>query len=78
MIECTRRQRTMLERKQGIQNTCIENSQGNITVDQRQILKIWEHYVTELCDREDRPQNIEAETEEVVEADEKGPYILRR
>jgi hypothetical protein len=56
----------------------MENSQGNITVHQRQVLQIWEHYVTELCDREDRPQNIEVETDEEVDEDENGPYILRR
>ena len=35
---------------QGIQNIGIEDSQGNRIVDQRQVLKIWENYVTELYD----------------------------
>jgi len=34
-----------------IQNTGIKDSQGNITADQRQVLKIWENYITELYDR---------------------------
>ena len=33
---------------QGIQNIDIEDSQGNRIVDQKQLLKIWENYVTEL------------------------------
>ena len=33
---------------QGIQNIGIEDSQGNRIVDQKQVLKIWENYVTEL------------------------------
>ena len=40
---------------QGIQNIGIEDSQGNIIVDQKQVLKIWENYVTELYDRPNRP-----------------------
>jgi len=35
---------------QEIQNTGIEDSQGNRIVDQRQVLQIWENYVTELYD----------------------------
>jgi hypothetical protein len=36
---------------QGIQNIGIKDSQGNRIVDQRQVLKIWENYVTELYER---------------------------
>jgi len=36
---------------QEIQNIGIEYSQGNRIVDQKQVLKIWENYVTELCYR---------------------------
>jgi hypothetical protein len=36
---------------QGIQNIGIEDSQGDRIVDQRQVLKIWENYVTELYDQ---------------------------
>ena len=32
---------------QGIQSIGIEDSQGNRIVDQRQVLKIWENYITE-------------------------------
>ena len=35
---------------QGIQNIGIKGSQGNRILDQRQVLKIWENYVTELYD----------------------------
>jgi len=46
----------------GIQNTGIEDYQKNIILDQKQVLTIWENYVTELYDRPDRPdrrQNLE-------------------
>ena len=36
----------------------------------------WENYITELCDRANRPENLEVEAEEEVNADEKGFYIL--
>ena len=62
---------------QVIQNICIEDSQGNRRVDQRQVLKIWEHYVAELYDRPNRPETLEVETEEEIDTDEKGPYILQ-
>ena len=61
---------------QGIHNIGIEDSQGNRIVDQRQVLKIWENYVTELYDRPNRPETLEVEPEEEVDTDEKGPYIL--
>jgi len=59
---------------QGIQNIGIGDSQGNRIVDQRQVLKILENYVTELYDR---PETLEVEPEEEVDTDEKGPYILQ-
>jgi len=62
---------------QGIQNTVIEDSQGNRIVEQSQVLKIWENYITELHDRPNRPENLEVEPEEEVDAHEKGPYILQ-
>ena len=49
----------------------------NRIVDQRQMLKIWENYVTELYDRPNRPETLEAEPEQEVDTDEKGPYILQ-
>jgi len=36
---------------QGIQNIGIEDSQGNRRVDQSQVLKIWENYISELHNR---------------------------
>ena len=41
------------------------------------MLNIWENYITELHDRLNRPVTLEVEPEEEVDADEKGPYILR-
>jgi len=41
------------------------------------VLKIWENYVTELYDRPNRPETLEAEHKEEVDTDEKGPYILQ-
>jgi hypothetical protein len=41
------------------------------------VLKIWENYITELHDRPNRPQTLEVETEEEVDTEEKGPYILQ-
>jgi len=64
------------KKTQGIQNIGIEDFQGNRIVDQRQGLKIWENYVTELYDRPHRPVTLEVEPEEEVDTDEKGPYIL--
>jgi hypothetical protein len=34
----------------GIQNISIEDSQGNMMIDQRRVLQIWENYITELYD----------------------------
>jgi hypothetical protein len=61
---------------QGIQNIGIEDSQGNRIVEESQVLKIWENYITELHDRPNRTETLEVEPEEEVDADEKGPYIL--
>jgi hypothetical protein len=41
------------------------------------VLKIWENYITELYDRPNRPETLEVKSEEVVDTDEKGPYILQ-
>jgi len=40
-------------------------------------MKIWENYVTELYDRLNRRENLEAEPEEEVDINEKVPYILQ-
>jgi hypothetical protein len=62
---------------QVIQNIGIEDSQGNRIVQQSEVLKIWENYITELHGRPNRPQTLEVEPEEEVDTDEKGPYILQ-
>jgi len=62
---------------QGIENIGIEDSQGNRIVEQSQVLKIWENYITELYVRPNRPETLEVEPEEEVDTDEKGPYILQ-
>ena len=62
---------------QGIQNIGIEDSQGNRIVEQSQVLKIWENYITELYNQPNRPETLEVEPEEEVDTDEKGPYILQ-
>jgi hypothetical protein len=46
-------------------------------IDQRRVLQIWENYITELYDRANRPEHLEVETEDKVDEDEKGPYILQ-
>jgi len=62
---------------QGIQDTGIENSQGTRRVEQTQVLKIWENYITQLYDRPNRPETLEVEPEEEVDTEEKAPYILQ-
>jgi len=54
---------------QEIQNIGIEDSRGNRIVDQRQVLKIGENYVTEIYDRPNRPETLEVEPEEEVDTD---------
>jgi hypothetical protein len=53
----------------------ISNSKGNITIN-RQVLKIWENYITELFDQPKSSEKLEVEPEEEVDADKKGPCIL--
>ena len=43
----------------------------------RQVLKIWENYITELYGWPNRPETLEAEPEEEVDTDEKDPHILQ-
>ena len=50
--------RLSLKETQGIQNIGIEDSQGNRIVEQSQVLKIWENYITELHDRPNRPATL--------------------
>jgi hypothetical protein len=48
-----------LDRKEnnGIRTVGIEDSQGNMKFDQKQVLKIWEIYVEKLYDRANLPEN---------------------
>ena len=61
---------------QGMQYIGIEDSQGNRIVDQRQVVKIWENYITKLYDRPNRPEILEVEPED-VDTEEKGQHILQ-
>jgi len=36
------------KKNHGIQNIVIDDSKGNVIVDQRQVLKIWDNYFAEL------------------------------
>jgi len=49
---------------QGIHNIDIEDSQGNRIVEQSQVLKTWENYITELYDQPNRPETLEVKTED--------------
>ena len=62
---------------QGIHGIGIEDSQGNRIVDQRQVLKIWENYITELYDRPNRPETLEVEPEEEVDRRERPTYFTK-
>ena len=64
------------EPNQGIQTTGIEDSQGNIIVYQSKSTEHLGEYITEICNQANRPENLEVETEEEVDEDEKGFYIL--
>jgi len=48
-----------------------------LIVEQSQVLKIWENFITELYDWPNRLETLEVEPEEEVDADKKGPYILQ-
>ena len=55
----------------------IEDNQGNIVTDHRQALWIWEKYIQDLYDSENRPQGIAIEAEDELDEDDKGPTILK-
>jgi hypothetical protein len=61
----------------GIQNIGIADSEGNIIIDQRRVLQIWENYITEFYVQANRPEHLEVEPEAEVDEDDKGPYILQ-
>jgi hypothetical protein len=62
---------------QGIRNIGIEDSKGNRIVEQSQVLKIWENYITELYDRPNRPENLEVEPEKKVDRRERPIYFAK-
>jgi len=51
----------------------MEDSKGNIN---RQVLKIWENYITELFDQPNWSKKLEVGPEEELDADKKGPCVL--
>jgi hypothetical protein len=64
------------KKNNGSRNVGIEDSQGNMIVEEKQVLKTWEIYVEEFYDRANRQENLNVEPEEVDE-DHKGLHILR-
>jgi hypothetical protein len=62
---------------QGIRTIDIEDSQRNIIIDQRHVLKIWQTYITELYDRTNRSEIREVGTADEVDEEEEGPNILQ-
>jgi hypothetical protein len=63
--------------KHGIQNTGTKDSKGNIRVDMRKVLKIWENYIPELYDKPNRPENLEVETGEGKDPDKKALILCK-
>ena len=55
----------------------IEDNQGNIVTDHRRVLRIWEKYIQDLYDSENRPQDIAIEAQDELDEDDKGPTILK-
>ena len=60
MIYCIwRKKQLSWKENHGIQNTGIEESKGNITVDVTQVLKTLENYTTEPYDQTNWPADLE-------------------
>jgi hypothetical protein len=55
----------------------MDDCQGTIILDQRQVLKVWENYITDFYDGANRLENLEVEHEEEVGLDNKVSYFLR-
>jgi len=47
----------------------------NVNIIFSSVLKIWEKYITELCDQPNQSENLKVQPEEEADA-VKGPYIL--
>ena len=52
----------------------IEDNQSNIVTDHWQALRIWEKYIQDLYDSENRPQDIAIEAEDELDEDDKRTY----
>ena len=55
----------------------IEDNQGNIVTDHRRALGIWEKYIHDLYDSENRPKDIAIEAQDEMDEYDKGPTILK-
>ena len=62
----------------GIQNTGIKDSQGNITGDKTGVLTIYKNYITEPYNQPNQPKNLEFEPQKEVDADQKGHYYFAK
>jgi hypothetical protein len=56
---CTKAKELGLEENCGIKNIDVKDSEGQMIVDRRQVLKIWENYITKVYNKPDRPENLE-------------------
>ena len=52
----------------------IEDNQGNIVTDHRRVLRIWETYMQDLYDSENRPQDIAIEAQDELDEDDRTYY----
>jgi len=57
-LMCRETKKLGWKENQGIQNIGIEGCHWNRIVDQKQVLKIWENYMTELYDQAKQPENL--------------------
>ena len=71
-LMCMKTKEVGWKETQGIQNIGIEDSHGNRRVEQSQVLKIWENYITEIYNGPNQPETLEVEHEEEVDTDEKA------
>ena len=56
----------------------IEDNQGNIVTVHRQALRIWEKYIKDLYDSENRPLVTAFEAEDELDESDEGPTILKK
>jgi len=65
-------------RTKGFKILASKTRQKNRILEQIQVLNIWKNSIRELHDRPNRPQTLKVKTEEEVDTDENGPYILQK